>query len=225
MRNSQLLVYSGSSALLTAIERQRVFLLRTMCEAKACPNCGTHVNIFDAMGLDVDDYDFANPTADTTKTCPGCGRELRDYLPLISGWFWALAVKAAPVSPFVAGQFSEVADGYFGDPHTGAGPQAFKIVGGKISRKLDPGYSYGVNHSPDGFAWGYGGSGPAQLAFALALDALGDPERAKAVYQRLKFRAIGAIPTSAAWRVERGDLTAYLEAIEAETPAKQPEQA
>ena len=27
------------------------------------------------------------------------------------------------------------------------------------------------NHSPDGFNWGYGGSGPAQLALALLLDA------------------------------------------------------
>jgi len=25
------------------------------------------------------------------------------------------------------------------------------------------------NHSPDGFAWGYGGSGPAQLALAICL--------------------------------------------------------
>lgn len=29
------------------------------------------------------------------------------------------------------------------------------------------------NHSPDGFEWGYGGSGPAQLALALCIDALG----------------------------------------------------
>lgn len=27
-----------------------------------------------------------------------------------------------------------------------------------------------VNHSPDGFQWGYGGSGPAQLAFAILYD-------------------------------------------------------
>lgn len=26
------------------------------------------------------------------------------------------------------------------------------------------------NHSPDGFAWGYGGSGPAQLALAILLE-------------------------------------------------------
>ena len=29
-----------------------------------------------------------------------------------------------------------------------------------------------VDHSPTGFEWGYGGSGPAQLALALASDAL-----------------------------------------------------
>lgn len=27
-----------------------------------------------------------------------------------------------------------------------------------------------VNHSPDGFSWGYNGSGPSQLAFALLYD-------------------------------------------------------
>lgn len=35
---------------------------------------------------------------------------------------------------------------------------------------LDPAESQKLyNHSPDGFAWGYGGSGPAQLALALLL--------------------------------------------------------
>ena len=27
------------------------------------------------------------------------------------------------------------------------------------------------NHSPDGFSWGYGGSGPSQLALAICLEA------------------------------------------------------
>lgn len=27
-----------------------------------------------------------------------------------------------------------------------------------------------VNHSPDGFSWGYNGSGPTQLAFAMLYD-------------------------------------------------------
>ncbi len=34
------------------------------------------------------------------------------------------------------------------------------------------------NHSPDGFDWGYQGSGPAQLTLALVADALGDDARA-----------------------------------------------
>lgn len=36
------------------------------------------------------------------------------------------------------------------------------------------------NHSPEGFEWGYGGSGPAQLALAILADCLGPdtpPER------------------------------------------------
>ena len=32
------------------------------------------------------------------------------------------------------------------------------------------------NHSPTGFEWGYGGSGPAQLALALLADQLSDDE-------------------------------------------------
>jgi hypothetical protein len=43
------------------------------------------------------------------------------------------------------------------------------------------------NHSPTGFEWGYGGSGPAQLALALLADALGDDQRALRLHQRFKF--------------------------------------
>src|SRR5436305_4299702 len=50
------------------------------------------------------------------------------------------------------------------------------------------------NHSPDGFEWGYGGSGPSQLALALAADVLEDDEKAQDVYQRLKFKLIGGLP-------------------------------
>ncbi len=44
-------------------------------------------------------------------------------------------------------------------------------------RSLDPRLDI-RNHSPDGFAWGYPGSGPARLALAILCDALGDDERA-----------------------------------------------
>lgn len=42
------------------------------------------------------------------------------------------------------------------------------------------------NHSPDGFNWGYGGSGPAQLALALLYDVTGDKELSVRLHQFFK---------------------------------------
>lgn len=51
---------------------------------------------------------------------------------------------------------------------------------------LDPMESRMVaDHSPDGFAWGYGGSGPAQLALAILLK-FTDVPFARANYQDFK---------------------------------------
>ncbi|MFA5790592.1 MAG: DUF6166 domain-containing protein [Caldisericia bacterium] len=46
------------------------------------------------------------------------------------------------------------------------------------------------NHSPDGFCWGYFGSGPAQLSLAIVLKLTGQP----AGYQDFKDKVIAAIP-------------------------------
>ena len=48
------------------------------------------------------------------------------------------------------------------------------------------------NHSPDGFQWGYGGSGPAQLALAILAYEFGDSV-AKHYYQDFKWRVIARI--------------------------------
>jgi hypothetical protein len=50
------------------------------------------------------------------------------------------------------------------------------------------------NHSPTGFAWGYAGSGPAQLALALLLEAT-DRRFAVENYQAFKFDVL----TRLAW--------------------------
>lgn len=42
------------------------------------------------------------------------------------------------------------------------------------------------NHSPTGFNWGYGGSGPAQLALGILLDYTGSEQTALSVYQDFK---------------------------------------
>lgn len=44
-----------------------------------------------------------------------------------------------------------------------------------------------ANHSPTGFAWGYGGSGPAQLALAILADHCPVPEDALPYYQSFKW--------------------------------------
>lgn len=51
-----------------------------------------------------------------------------------------------------------------------------------------------VNHSPDGFEWGYAGSGPAQLALAILLDFTGNEELALARYQTFKQVCIAQAP-------------------------------
>ena len=52
------------------------------------------------------------------------------------------------------------------------------------------------NHSPTGFEWGYGGSGPAQLALAILVDVFGDKTLAVKLHQTFKFRVIGALDHS-----------------------------
>lgn len=49
------------------------------------------------------------------------------------------------------------------------------------------------NHSPDGFNWGYMGSGPAQLALAVLLR-FGDRQWALMHYQSFKQNYIAILP-------------------------------
>lgn len=61
-------------------------------------------------------------------------------------------------------------------------------------KKLNPEWSQRIrNHSPDGFNWGYGGSGPAQLALAICLELYGE-EKARKIYQDFKFKHIATLP-------------------------------
>lgn len=71
------------------------------------------------------------------------------------------------------------------------------------------------NHSPDGYNWGYGGSGPAQLALALLADALGDDQKAQRFYQDFKFRVIGRLDSDT-WELSQEDIRQSVAAIQAE---------
>jgi len=49
-----------------------------------------------------------------------------------------------------------------------------------------------INHSPDGFNWGYGGSGPAQLALSILLEITSE-EKAIQMYQDFKWSVIASL--------------------------------
>lgn len=73
-----------------------------------------------------------------------------------------------------------------------------------------------ANHSPTGFEWGFGGSGPAQLALALCIDALdGDVRRALGVYQMFKWRVISHLDGDR-WELTQPQILTTLAELETE---------
>lgn len=66
------------------------------------------------------------------------------------------------------------------------------------------------NHSPCGFNWGYGGSGPAQLSLALLADALGDDFLAQGLYQLYKAEVVCKIVANE-WHMALEEVTAWFE--------------
>jgi hypothetical protein len=82
---------------------------------------------------------------------------------------------------------------------------------GRQPRPLDP--RFDLRRHADGLNWGYGGSGPAQLALALAADLLQDDEQARRVYQKLKVRVIGRLPQDG-WTLSEEQLRASIQEIQ-----------
>lgn len=79
-------------------------------------------------------------------------------------------------------------------------------------RSLDPRLDL-RNHSPTGFQWGYGGSGPAQLALAILADYLGNEEKAVALYQEFKEDVIAALPHER-WTLTSSEIDRALQSIQ-----------
>ena len=50
------------------------------------------------------------------------------------------------------------------------------------------------NHSPTGFEWGYGGSGPAQLALAILADHCDNDQQAFNFHHRFKWAVVAELP-------------------------------
>jgi hypothetical protein len=89
MTNRELLAADHQK--LSAVERQRQYLLREALTAQPCPACGQPLSLVEALGIDVDDYDCGRE--DCPLTCP-CGARLEQVVPLWGAggcpWRWQL---------------------------------------------------------------------------------------------------------------------------------------
>jgi hypothetical protein len=86
-------------------------------------------------------------------------------------------------------------------------------------RRLDPRRSQKLwNHSPDGFNWGYGGSGPAQLALAILLEMGVDDATAVQWHQDFKFAIVASLEPE--FKLPISTVRAWITNQEAEDKAK-----
>jgi hypothetical protein len=83
-----------------------------------------------------------------------------------------------------------------------------------------------VRHSPDGFAWGYHGSGPAELARCILLDFMDyDPMKHQAdelvppaMYQEFKSDVIAPLAMDDGWALDSDRISVWLHKWNAEHP-------
>ena len=67
------------------------------------------------------------------------------------------------------------------------------------------------NHSPTGFAWSYGGSGPAQLALAILLEETDSKCIAEHYYMDFKFEVIAGLPQEKPWQLTSVQIQKWLQ--------------
>jgi len=101
---------------------------------------------------------------------------------------------------------------YYGVPKCAGGCEVCEVL--VDNEPLKPRYDL-RNHSPDGYQWGYGGSGPAQLALALLADCVGD-EKALRFYQPFKWQTIANLPRGQSWHLDEVYIRAAVRALEKE---------
>ena len=74
---------------------------------------------------------------------------------------------------------------------------------------------HAARHSPTGIEWGYGGSGPADLALSVLL-ALADEQTANTLYHRFKHEVVAAVP-EAGGVLRAADVRRWIERVRCHT--------
>jgi hypothetical protein len=73
-----------------------------------------------------------------------------------------------------------------------------------------------VSHSPTGPEWGYGGSGPAQLAYCILREFL-PADEARALYQKYKREVVAALPQNAGWTLTADQVKEWITCSKSQT--------
>src|SRR5882757_2906596 len=73
------------------------------------------------------------------------------------------------------------------------------------------------NHSPSGFEWGYGGSGPAQLALAILADHCSNDTQAFDFHHRFKWAVVAEFPHRS-WTMTSDDIDRVLQTLREAEP-------
>lgn len=87
----------------------------------------------------------------------------------------------------------------------GTGPAMVVVVDDAGTRPL----KHEIRHSPAGFSWGFGGSGPADLARSILADHLGFVPSPH-VYQAFKGDRVARWPIGGAWSISAAEIDEWL---------------
>lgn len=97
--------------------------------------------------------------------------------------------------------------------------QVYVTDPGGERRELQPRYDL-ANHSPDGFSWGYVGSGPSQLAIAMLAhhfwhecDAHDDSAKATRLAGQFMTECVAVLPKGKSWAYTSNDIDDWLSDI------------
>ena len=146
-----------------------------------------------------------------TNTCARCGRRLKSPKARELGYgmvCWrkiqgeiAREQRNADDSIIIT---PTITDGYAG----ARGPDgSVKVV--RIRNGVQEPLRHLVHHSPTGFEWGYGGSGPADLARSIIGDVLGSTDPDPAIYQPFKWQFVAGWGDR--WEINLNDIWVWLE--------------
>lgn len=89
----------------------------------------------------------------------------------------------------------------------GTGPALVVVVDDAGTRPL----KHEMRHSPDGFSWGFGGSGPGDLARSILADHLGFVP-SPTIYMAFKFDRVARWPLGGSWSLSAAEIDAWLDA-------------